>query len=68
MSKLVMGSLVSKTARGSAALKKPRCPECGSHNLLFRDSKNAIGCRMCGSRWAKPLWENLTRQLPVRRL
>ena len=33
---------------------KPRCPGCGSANILHRVKTDSFRCRVCGKEWAKP--------------
>jgi len=34
-------------------LKKPKCPECGSSQVLYRKTDNKFWCRVCGAEWDK---------------
>jgi ribosomal protein L37AE/L43A len=34
-------------------LDKPKCPNCGRSNILYRIKTDDFVCRQCGHKWAK---------------
>ena len=44
--------------------ERPRCPHCGSGNVMYRKSDDHLWCRRCGEEWPRVVPQGVPEPQP----